>query len=585
MLPRNPVLPPAQDYDALKAEMIAAVQRLCPEWTDFNAHDPGVTLIELLCFALTDLGYRVGLPIEALLGSSMEELARPALFSAPPVTVADFRRLLLDRVEGLGNVWLRPRGTTGLHDIRLQPELPLPGVHPETRPSYKQLIERTRRAWERHRPLCEDIGSIRLLEPKRTVIQACVRMERGAHPEAVLAQALFRIALTLAPEPRRSALEGVAPASGIEGPLMLNGMIATGQLGEKPAEIDTAALWERIADVPGVLGIDDLRLWVEGAGHCTRYAIGPDDYCSLDGAFEATALPIVVERGGQRCTVDRGEVLRQLMRLWAAHRNRGPLKSAHQQPFGKPKPGSRNLRAFAPLGPQLPRVYGLASGKPETAAARQLHGLLKLFEDAMLLFCEELGQVQGVGTGSGEQIAPRWLDMLLSIHGIAPPPAALPASRRTAAKRALLAASDAMGQRRGRGFDPEARAGSRRFAGPELRMRLMLGTGVRITLVEHNMLRPRREEHGTHASTGQRHGMTVSAVVSGGEADRAQITAMLRDEVPAHLRLRVHFLDGARWRHFHHVHRLWRTALRLDELRATDALAAQLRDMLEKMDA
>ena len=36
-------------------------------WTDHNAHDPGVTLLEALCYALTDLGYRAGHRVEDLL--------------------------------------------------------------------------------------------------------------------------------------------------------------------------------------------------------------------------------------------------------------------------------------------------------------------------------------------------------------------------------------------------------------------------------------------------------------------------------------------------------------------------------------
>ena len=38
-------------------------------WTDYNIHDPGITIMELLCYAITDLGLRINQPIENLVAS------------------------------------------------------------------------------------------------------------------------------------------------------------------------------------------------------------------------------------------------------------------------------------------------------------------------------------------------------------------------------------------------------------------------------------------------------------------------------------------------------------------------------------
>ncbi|WBY09532.1 hypothetical protein PIB19_09655 [Sphingomonas sp. 7/4-4] len=70
VIARDPVVPPAQDFDALKSEAIGLLQQLCAHWTDYNAHDPGVTLVELLSYALTDLGYRATLPVADLLAGA-----------------------------------------------------------------------------------------------------------------------------------------------------------------------------------------------------------------------------------------------------------------------------------------------------------------------------------------------------------------------------------------------------------------------------------------------------------------------------------------------------------------------------------
>ena len=61
-------LPQPLEYDKLKAYGIEYIQKIgSKHWTDFNVHDPGVTILETLCFALTDLGYRTSFATRDLL--------------------------------------------------------------------------------------------------------------------------------------------------------------------------------------------------------------------------------------------------------------------------------------------------------------------------------------------------------------------------------------------------------------------------------------------------------------------------------------------------------------------------------------
>ena len=55
------------EYDKLLSLGIKSIQKYSGEqWTDFNLHDPGVTILECLCFALTDLSYRTGFDLEQI---------------------------------------------------------------------------------------------------------------------------------------------------------------------------------------------------------------------------------------------------------------------------------------------------------------------------------------------------------------------------------------------------------------------------------------------------------------------------------------------------------------------------------------
>ena len=107
-IPGQPAASPAADYYALRREGIGFIEQMASaSWTDYNEHDPGITILEQLCFVLTELAYRNGWDIEDLLtpATPSADSAQPypdqAFFTAGniltvnPVTPDDFRRLLI----------------------------------------------------------------------------------------------------------------------------------------------------------------------------------------------------------------------------------------------------------------------------------------------------------------------------------------------------------------------------------------------------------------------------------------------------------------------------------------------------------
>lgn len=116
-IPRKPALATAFDYQQLRAEGMQHIRQLSGQvWTDHNLHDPGITSLEVLCYALTDLAYRTGFDtVDLMTGpdgrmdpASLSGLA-PAheVLPTAPRTLFDYRRLLL-RIEGVRNAWLDP---------------------------------------------------------------------------------------------------------------------------------------------------------------------------------------------------------------------------------------------------------------------------------------------------------------------------------------------------------------------------------------------------------------------------------------------------------------------------------------------
>lgn len=115
---KEPRREPDQDFTALRRKGIELIEQMSSRWwTDYNSHDPGVTMLEALCYAITDLGYRIGWDIADLLqnppGDGADYASQPfftarEILTVNPLTADDFRRLVIDH-EGISKAWIAPR--------------------------------------------------------------------------------------------------------------------------------------------------------------------------------------------------------------------------------------------------------------------------------------------------------------------------------------------------------------------------------------------------------------------------------------------------------------------------------------------
>jgi hypothetical protein len=123
----------SMQYDVLRDEGIKHIEKLSGKiWTDYNTHDPGVTILEVLSYAITELGYRSNYAIKDLIMPPPDEegdiknffTARQILPNSP-VTIDDYRKLLID-VEvhdpssndcehvGVRNAWIQKSRKPGI---------------------------------------------------------------------------------------------------------------------------------------------------------------------------------------------------------------------------------------------------------------------------------------------------------------------------------------------------------------------------------------------------------------------------------------------------------------------------------------
>lgn len=547
--PSIPRRPPGRglDYDELRADALRLIREAAGEvWTDFNEHDPGVTTLELLCYALTELSYRAAFPIADILAGADGRIdkGRQALYGprrilpCGPVTINDYRKLLVDRVPGLGNVWFypvnAPGAVNGLYDVQLY----APDADPcicEGEPA-DPLIAKALGIYARHRALCEDVRRITLLRPVRTIVTATAAIDDREEPEAIVAELLYRAARFLAPEIRRRPLldlleEGIATSQIFEGPLLRNGFIDDSELGAKADSIDCTKLVSAMASCPGVLSVNEVRVRVGRRGYDATETIEVPhgEILQLDQDMDSKISPIRLLRNGSQYRPDPDRVRQELAKRWRNHRRLYPLAPDYNQAFTAPSGRHRDLAHYASVRALYPEVYGVGPrGLPtdtpplRQAQAKQLKGYLLIFEQLLANYLAQLAHARDfLSTHAAVDHSPfgslasaipdsrdllierddietprreaarwidqrnRFLDLLLTLYAEDTPTdfVSLDHADRAGAhgdklietKLALLKALDKATRVRGQGFDYLAATSARNVSGMEIKSRIQLG--------------------------------------------------------------------------------------------------------------
>lgn len=420
--------PPANkalDYAALKEEGTRLIQQLSGSiWTDYNEHDPGVTTLEQLCYALTELSYRAEFPLADLLidkpGGRIEP-HRQALFiprrilPCNPITENDYRKLIIDRVPLAANVWLTPHlpeegeGVNGLYDIWIYAPgadaCSTDGLSPDS------IREEVRRVYCHHRGLCEDIHELRILEPVTTIVSADASIDESRTPEAILAQLLFQLGDFLAPEPRRTSLKslldaGQTPEQIFDGPLLVNGFIPDDQLQPKATQIPVRELIRVMARSPGVASVRNVKVRVGDKGPVYgsdgSIPVPEGEILQLDTRPDTRrGFSIRLFRNGLEIQPNPARVRRELDKLWADARRTYELGPQYEEYLRLPEGRYHDFEEYYSIQNQYPNIYGINSfglragaSKVRQGQARQLKGYLLAFEQLLADFLAQLARVR-----------------------------------------------------------------------------------------------------------------------------------------------------------------------------------------------
>ncbi len=437
-LPTTPLEHPAMDYAALRREGIRLLERLGGQtWTDFNAHDPGITILEQLCYAITDLGYRINYSIQDLLTGDDEapyrSLYSPAqILTINPVTLTDLRKLVID-VPGVKNAWIEPvsnlapqmvydpselaiylEGSApqpphrqpvplrGIYSILIETDEAL-GLHPA------DILPEVNRRLHACRNLGEDFTPPSILPGESIIVQAKIEIGSVEDPERLLAEIYNTLANAISPRIRFYALsemieQGKSIDGIFDGPALDHGFIDNAELEkfQRKMGLRTSDLLQKVMDVNGVTAINSIQLASGTQVEDWYLKLNPASTPFLDidkSLFAANGPTITLTRGGIQVQLNPASVQEHIQRL--ARTTRHAALPASQRDVQLAAGQNRNAGQYYSFQHQFPLLYGIgAAGLPDSASpqrvaqSKQLKAYLMFFDQLLANYFAQLGNAK-----------------------------------------------------------------------------------------------------------------------------------------------------------------------------------------------
>ena len=434
------------DFASLRETGIAALQDLAGNiWSDYNLHDPGVTILEQLCYGLTELVYQMRIPVADQLADERGLIPVEDYFLYKPqdilpsraVTPEDYAKTLLDQIADIDAITIS--SDNGLYDIRLKLVEPLIG-QPLAADDKAGILAQVKQLYLAQRNLGEDINSIQLEEGSPCYLQGTIETTGKRPLAAIYADVFFQAARRLSSHVHIQRYETLAATESdltriFTGPLTRHGYIHSEGLAPEQNSRPLDELNALISRIEGVKKVYHLEL-VDGDGKPVQP--GQDEHCyflqfpdtleqqkwlKIDFNPGKTDDPTGVVQGraawSERLMADTRRALQKLEFEYRAFRsNKANASNIYKPPQGLP----RLALDYYSIQHQFPHVYGINSaGVPPSAGlerrqqAQQLKAYLYPMEQLMANLLEQVQQLHRLfhrAGGSDASYFCQWLDNL-----------------------------------------------------------------------------------------------------------------------------------------------------------------------------
>ncbi|PIF29799.1 hypothetical protein CLU81_0183 [Flavobacterium sp. 9] len=401
-------LPPHQDFNFLKDEAIDYIQNhIGDEWTNFNPSDPGMTILDQVCYALTELGYCTDFSIPDILTDSTGKLEIENQFYLPykilttaPYTIDDYIKYLVDGIEDIYNVAITTFNNNILPFSRVYQ------VYLYINPDITDAIELNnicKSAFyylNQSRNIGELFNMPIALQPQNYAIGGKIELEKEVDEHAVLLDLQNTIRTYIFPKITQVSYDvlkenGYNAAEIYDGPYLKNGWILTETLVDKKDSIKVLDLIPLIESIPGIVSVSGLEIYQNAKSvSILQSALGQIVAIDILSSYKNKTL--ILSCNGKDLPMDPFGSL-----PINNYKYETSVVSLNNQPSYKlPKSSFRDINSYYSIQNTFPQQYGIGDDKIEddsapiqVAQSRQLKGYLTLFDQVLANQFSQLANV------------------------------------------------------------------------------------------------------------------------------------------------------------------------------------------------
>jgi hypothetical protein len=389
-------LPIGLNYKALKLKGLNYIQqRSGSNWTNLNPSDPGVTFLEELCYALTELGYCSSFDIADILTNQAGNLIQENQFFLPQdiltstaITINDYRKYILNAVPQVQNVSITEVEITGSTNIAYQIYLQLPAKLTE-QTDQKIICDQVNYTLNRSRNLGQRFLVPQVLNRVKFSVNGTINIKHPNDLDKVIWSIAIAAEQAIFPTVKVNSYASITDWTDeintvFDGPYLTNGFIKTTSLGEKKDQFNSYDLVNVIKSIPEVKGVTRL-FFGSTTDRKDLIQVNESELITFDFGESIREGKLTIYANGQLLKVDAENVKNSQLK---PRDQLAPELDQNVSPI--PTGTFRDINSYYSIQNTLPDVYAVGPNaiKPSDppvvkAQSNQLKGYLTLFDQVL----------------------------------------------------------------------------------------------------------------------------------------------------------------------------------------------------------
>jgi len=424
------------NFSELRQKGLDYIQELSSEnWTDFNSHDPGVTILEQLCYALTDVSLRTSNSMNDLLASKTNKENKGVdasknafhetseIYRTHPVTILDLRKILIDEFYDIQNVWIKTTENNGLSEklvLTERIEILSKSIFSGNTINSK-LEDKVRKFIAENRNLGDDVENICFLKPRYFSLKMEVHLVSDKYIDKILANlfmAIFEYVYTPVSQHNLEEMidSGYEKAEILSGPKLKNGFIKNDSLKDRRIEISKEWIQENLSLVKNIYKckVTSLKISDTEKSKTDEYVVDDDEFFHLFKKEHSNGMTIesfetlynsikvlINDTEIYLSRVNKKRIHQLFYELWTKKYGPYALRDTLEYEFYQSLKGTNyELENYYSIQNHFPLIYAIgkegltnAAAPERRAKAKQLKGYLLFFEQYLANHLSQISHV------------------------------------------------------------------------------------------------------------------------------------------------------------------------------------------------